>query len=604
MAKSGEAEQLRRRLDGEKREYERQRTAIQQSHSAEMAKIKAELEQMRREREQAQTNSMFLEHDLAREADKTKRMRRPIREGVPARPKQNSVPSPSATPRRQRVAPLGDGFNDEDMNMASPTKNRQKSAAATPKQANKRKRPVADQSPIPALQLSEPRERSKAEDPPLQIDKLDPFFLEGLRKQDRRFELLHRLVNKRSSNGKDRVLEGLTRYVFPSWPEKKLSSLVYDELFACSLEQDVHGLARKICHIFLTVWDSCLDEKYYAPIYLCLDALHFILASEPCSIAVSLTTRAIPIILASVDLVSVPQARISISTNAKVVADLYTPAQRAINESIDIMDCLNLLYLIAASCVPSPDAIARFWQLIPFDFVLCVLQVSQPLDRITTMLRILSTSALPNSLGAILPISSPPDNKQELREAELINQLTMLLRETPLIITDPALKLLQSSEYPSEKILHLHLQILTLLTQFSLPSYGSTRLATNRLCLGRLFLFLDTCITSLYTSPLSQQQTSTRTLIISSINTCMKLIYHLKISNPDMDFKEKLNVVQGGHHKYLVTLTRLAFCEGLVLEDGIEEEVSDMAHAVLDEGLSPEEGDNLWRVFSSSGDGS
>lgn len=50
---------------------------------------------------------------------------------------------------------------------------------------------------------------------------------------------------------------------------------------------------------------------------------------------------------------------------------------------------------------------------------------------------------------------------------------------------------------------------------------------------------------------------------------------------------------------HLIALTRLAFCESVILERGIEPEVSDAAHALLDEFLSPVEGEQLLVMFAS-----
>lgn len=80
----------------------------------------------------------------------------------------------------------------------------------------------------------------------------------------------------------------------------------------------------------------------------------------------------------------------------------------------------------------------------------------------------------------------------------------------------------------------------------------------------------------------------------------MKLIYHIATTNGGFDMKSKLTNTLGGQHAYLVALTRLAFSEGVVLEAGIEDAVVNMAHDILDEGLSPEEGDAFGRVFNSS----
>jgi hypothetical protein len=559
---------------------------------------------------------MFLEHDLAREADKTKRLKKNTRNNVPSLQKQYSVPSPVGTPKRQQKhLPFRDGFDDDDILMASPTKNRDKSKAVTPKQASKRKRQVVDQSPVPALQLSEPRAPPLREESSLATDKFDPILFERLRQEDHRFDLLHRLVNNRSSQGTDRVLEALTRFALPSQLEKKLSSRVYDELITCSLEQDAHALALKFCHIFLDLWEQCLLEGYCDPVYLFLDALQFILAYEPCSTAVALTERIVSILVRSVDLVSIPIARADM--NEKAIPDLYSPAQRKMNNGIDALDCLDLLYLIACSCVPTPDAIARFWQCMPTDFILVLLKKAQPLPWITTTLRILSTSALPTTIGAIVADDSAPDQQQK-RETDLIDRLTRLLFDVPKTIPDPDA---QSSTSPSSttsptekpysttQILNLRLQVLDLLTTFSVSPYGCARLANLRYCIGRLVKFLDGQLSTLYTSPAcfptssssSSPSPSPHQLTTTSINTTVTLLSHLKTAlPPPHDIKSKLGVIHGGNHKYLVTLSRVAFSEGVCIEEGIDEEVAEMAHAILDEGLSPEEGEGLLRVFGGS----
>jgi hypothetical protein len=588
---------VRRRFEAANRENERKVLALQQAHNEALAKQKAEVDKMRREREHAQTSNMFLEHDLAREADKAKR----VKKGTAAKPKSTSIASPAVTPKRQhKTLPFRDGFDDEDIIMASPSKKKDRPGASTPKQVGKRKRTVTDQSPIPMLQLSEPRERGQTtprERPLPPESKLDPGLLERLReKDDRRFTLLHRLLAHRCSNGKDRVLEALTAHVLPSQPEKKLSSMVYDSLSKSPLSLNVHELALQICHIFLTLWEQCLKEKYYPAIYLMLDALHFILACEPAKTAVELTERAVPLIIASVDLVAIPIARAA-KLDELYVAELYSSAQVKTATEINVVDCLDLLHLIASSCLSNsnPEVIFQFWQCIPADFALVLLNRVQPLDHITLMLRVLGTSALPSSLGAIVSSDSPPD-QQGKRESDIIDRLTNLLFEAPETIPNPSGDSEDVEAPPSTlEVWDLRNRVLQLLTRFSIEEHGSMRLITHRNCVGRLIKYLDFSLNTLYTSPLFPTQEKT----VASINTTMRLIYHLSTSHPDIDIKSKLSVIQGGHHKYLVALTRLAFSEGLVLEQGIEESVVDMAHAILDEGLSLEEGEGLLRVFSS-----
>lgn len=554
------------------------------------------MEKLRREKDSAQTDSMFNQHD-ARDIGM---VRRPTKL-VASRPKlpTTAAPlSPAGTPKRaqKNKALLGDGFDDDDVVMASPSKQRERQKTATPKQVGKRKRQITDQSPIPlpALHWSEPRSRPKENETEVPAHvKVDTALLQHFRHDDRRFTLLHRLLSHPSSNGTDRILEALTQHAFPSQPAKKLSSIVYDALAAADVS-NVHELALQICNTFLDLWKRCQTEKYYAPTSLILDALHFVLACEPLETAVLLAERAVPLAIAFIDLVSDPISKAA-KGGEKAVAALYSATQRETAAQIDVLDCLELLHLIATSCVSSTDeeAIVRLWEVIPSTFACMLLVKEQPRPQITMMLRILTTSALANSLGPITTAELPHEN-QASNEDALLNRLTNLFTETPKAIVDPS-ALSTPEAVPEAEIWQLRLLVLSVLTQFTISPYGTARLAQNRLCIGRLIKYLDYCITTLYRHTLSPNQGRK----VESINVTMKLIYHIATSDPDFDIKSKLVNTLGGQNAYLVALTRLAFSEGLVLEAGIEDEVVNMAHDILDEGLSLEEGDAFGKVFSS-----
>jgi hypothetical protein len=123
-------------------------------------------------------------------------------------------------------------------------------------------------------------------------------------------------------------------------------------------------------------------------------------------------------------------------------------------------------------------------------------------------------------------------------------------------------------------------------------------LANQRSAIGRLIHFLHDSIDALY-SP-ATTLTAIHDLTIQCVNTTMRLLYHLLTTHADkIDVREKLRAVEGGTHMHLIALTRLAFCESVILERGIEPEVSDAAHALLDEFLSPVEGEQLLVMFAS-----
>lgn len=611
---TGEITTLRRRLEvvnrenaHRLRESETKLQELNHSNAEALKKHADELQRLKQQNEQAKTNNVFAAHEQM--AD---RVTRAQKNQVSIRTRQPTVAaSPSTTPKKQQKHTsfhngMGDGFDEDDMAFASPAKTREKSKAFTPKQVSKRKRPVGDQSPIPILQLSEPRERPQPEKSNHAISgKLDNELLENLQKDDHRFQLLFRLVNNRSSNGRDRVLEALAQHSFPSNPDKKLSSIVYDELLRCSLRHNVHELAIHICHIFFGLWQKCHEETYYEPIYLFLDALQFIIACEPASTAISLIERAVPIITASIDLVSVPISKAAF--NQVPISELFSPEQRAISASIDVVDCLDLLYVLASSCIASPPTIDRFWQLVDHDFILVLIRSKQPLPHLQAILRLLSTSALPSSLGSI----APPEIRsafQQRSENQLIERLTQMLSANLTTIPDPSEPDSSPHTYTPQQTLSFRLQIIRLLTSFSILPYGNSLLVSNRDALGHLILFLHSQITTLYSpSPPSlplPPKSTLHTLTTTAINMTFKLIYHLITSAPHTlpnDYSEfiasKLKFLPGGYHRFLVAVSRIAYCEGLVLEEGIEGDVARDALELLDGWLGPQEGGAVMEVF-------
>ncbi|OCL03227.1 hypothetical protein AOQ84DRAFT_442872 [Glonium stellatum] len=592
MSKAGEISIVRRNHEKTTKEYERRIAVMQQIHAEVVAKQKEELEKTKKDRELVETNNLFLEHDLAREAEKAKQLKKSLKDGAGNKPKP-AQGSPAVTPKKHKSLPLGDGFGNDDIVTVSPSKVRDKPKISTPKLGAKRKRQIIDQSPVLPLRLSEPRERARQQDlveaPDLDIDLA---LLSKLGKEDERFEFIQRLLNHQPSNEHERTLEALTRHAFPSKSDKMLSSVLYDELVNCTFDEDTDGLPLKVCHILMSLWDQCLKEHYYSPLYLLIDALQFILAYDFMTTAVAVTETALPLILASVDLVAIPIARAS--TNSAFIPDRDTPAQVKLRKEIDVLKCLALLYTIATSCVATPEAISRFWQCMPSDFVLLMLMKAQSLPQIILMLRIFSTSALPNTLGAIVPAEFGPE-QQVKRETDTVDRLTNLLFEFPEVRDEPKAKDTAIPSHTPISVCNLRIQVLHVLGALCVHTHGGRSLSRHRHAIGRLVRFLHDQIDALY-----DYNTLTHSLTVDSINLSMRLLYHLLTNFPDdIDMKAKLNVVQGGSHKHLVALTRLAFSDALVLEEGIEEEVVDAAHQLLDEYLSPEEGEALLQVFSS-----
>lgn len=83
------------------------------------------------------------------------------------------------------------------------------------------------------------------------------------------------------------------------------------------------------------------------------------------------------------------------------------------------------------------------------------------------------------------------------------------------------------------------------------------------------------------------------------VNASTRLLCHLTSNYPTyINMQTKLQPIPGGTHKYLIALTRLAFSEGIFYEQGIEEDVADAAHQMLESLVNPQEAEALSEAFS------
>jgi hypothetical protein len=152
QSKTGENAILRQKLEKQAREHHQKESIVRQLYEEKLAKQKAETERIKGENQKVITDNQFLKHDLTLEAGKAKQLQRNLKAGG-----IQSGASPLSTPKKQRVLPFRDGFDDDDIIMLSPSKTRSK--PSTPKGGTKRKRLANEQSPMqpPQLPLSEPK---------------------------------------------------------------------------------------------------------------------------------------------------------------------------------------------------------------------------------------------------------------------------------------------------------------------------------------------------------------------------------------------------------------------------------------------------------------
>jgi hypothetical protein len=580
QTKTGEVTILRKRLEKSTRDYEARLDTLRKSHQSTQAQSKLDLESVRKEREKIETDKKFLEHDFVA------RVRQPSKKPLQPSNKQHQNDS------FKHKLPFGDGFDDGQMLLVSPRKNRANvsfdSAPSTPHQRTEKKRkrfedspahphnplPLQDPSPIPSPWHSfTPLEESANVLPILSASTNKAQFLQDL-------------LEFRIEPSGERLLEIMATHRLPSDPRQTLSNLLLDKISQSPVEQSSPDVASEFIISISSIWAQCLQEEYYLVVDVIIKAINHVFASSTYHFIQEIVLFVLPSAMKTIDLVVFP-----------IVSRTYNESQGILDESspppnIAIDACFVMVEIMAFSCRNYPDQLDAFWKLVNIRWVLCLLIEAQPLHHAIFICNLLRSSAQPNTFG---PIWKQDDastaNDQAEIESLVIERLTALLSQLP---AKESKEPLTTLEILSFRLTVIH----TLQAMTVLPRDGAS-IAKHEMAIGRIIKFLYHVIDLLY-SPTTYPD-DTHRLAITCVNTTMRLLYHtLTRHATKIDLREKLKMVKGGAHLHLIALTRLAFCESIVLEKGIDPAVSDAAHALLDEFLSPVEGEQLLKMFPSA----
>jgi hypothetical protein len=585
--KQGEIAIVRAKEEKAAKEYERRLSAMQKLHADEAAKQKAELDTMRKQREKIETDNRFLQHDLAQEADRAKR--------TAGSSKLRSTREKD-TPRKKKQG-LGDGFDDSEVLIVSPSRSRERPKDQTPTAGAKRKRSAQD-SPLPALSFMPPPKPSREVSGEQSFASTLPASV-APRASDapNQYEFMQRMLNHRRLGSKERTVELFAKHSFPSNPDRSVASIFLDGL-SSSAPTGLDYMPLKVSYTLLRLWSSCLHEKTYEPLALIINLLRAALYEELSSHVSMLVEQAVPICLQSIDLVITPVIQ---SQHASFSATFDYKAQEVLATKVDLDEIVDFLLFLAQSAALDSERIEAFWQQIHYRGSLLMLNKVQPIPRIIQALQILSTSVLDASFGSI----SGEPGQQVQHSHTTVDRLVTWLVEIPKAPKDePA--------YTEEEIAELRIATLDVFKRLCLTEYGGQLLATHRFAIAKLIKFLHSQVAKLYTIPPyaclpkhsrdgnGDHQQTMHELIIQTINTTVRILHHILRSFDELiDLTQKVNVERGGYHAFLIGMTRIAFSEQLVLEAGIETDVVEAAHDILDNVLSPEEGEAIVKAVQT-----
>ena len=585
--KQGEIAIVRAKEEKAAKEYERRLSVMQKLHADEAAKQKAELDTMRKQREKIETDNRFLQHDLAQEADRAKRT---------AGSSKLRHTREKDTPRKKKQG-LGDGFDDSEVLMVSPSRSRERAKDQTPTAGAKRKRSAQD-SPLPALSIMPPPKPSREVSGEQSFASTLPASVAPLASDaPNQYEFMQRMLNHKRLGSKERTVELFAKHSFPSSPDRSVASIFLDGL-SSSAPTGLDDMPLKVSYTLLRLWSSCLHEKSYEPLALIINLLRAALYEELSSQVSKLVEQAVPICLQSVDLVITPVIQ---SQHASFSATFDYKAQEELTAKVDLDEIVDFLLFLAQSAALDSERIEAFWQQIHYRGSLLMLNKVQPIPRIIQALQILSTSVLDASFGSI----SGEPSQQVQHSHTTVDRLVTWLVEIPKAPKDePA--------YTEEEIAELRIATLEVFKKLCLTEHGGQLLANHRFAIAKLIKFLHSQVAKLYTIPPyaclqkhgrdgnGDHQQTMHELIIQTVNTTVRILHHILRSFDELiDLTQKVNVERGGYHAFLIGMTRIAFSEQLVLEAGIETDVVEAAHDILDNVLSPEEGEAIVKAVQT-----
>ena len=573
FAKAGEIAIVRANASKIENEYQSRIRALQSLHTDEAAKQKIEIEKAKADLQKISTERDFLENDLAEGTKQIRHLQKAAKkEDRPSVSREGGRENAAGTPKRQKAG-LGDGFDEDEIQPLSPSKLVLRSKTGTPKAGSKRKRKGGEESPSKqSLEFDRPIQAESSEQPNLLPEKLTTEHAPQPKiPQTQNFPFIQRFLSRRISHEKERTIEALAKFKLPSQPEKALSTILLDKLSPRSIQPNTENLPSAVALEVISIWSQCIQEQHHDPIHLLLDQVKYILMTYPVKTAPDLTNDLMSLLQETADIIIIPRCQ--------------KKPPRPDQALIASTECLEVICLMAIQLSMSQDEATRFWRTMRFDFIMMLLSFIHPINEIHLTIRILHTSILGSSFAMIIP---PGDGKQDATEAKVIDNLSRLLVESPRTLQgEPLLSGVELAE--------LRLSILGLIEEMSTNDYAALAICRHRLLLGRLVRLMNDSLANAY------DYTTARSYLIGLVNTATRLLYYFMDNFPEeINMQQKLSVIPGGEKKFLIVLTRLAFSEGVFLEEGIEDDVVELAHRMLEERVSPEEEEGLVGVMSSA----
>ena len=561
---------------------------IRQQQQRDNERHRTEIENAQKEKDKLAVHNRFLDHEINDQSWQLKQAQRSK--------KSFTRQAGDQTPKKLVAAPLRDGFDDDEIMVVSPSKSGGKGKPSTPRAGTKRKRDVIATTPTPSLQLDNDGDSVLPDaQQPAPAKPESKATAEHASHDKERLEFLQDFLNHRMSKGDKRTLETLCQFSLPSQRAKgnTLSSELMDRMAPLSYKPEIEDFPGAVGSVIISIWSQCLYEKYYEPVRVLMDLVMFILLNTPRSSAVYMISDLVVVTQGTADVNILPRYRrkrkatttsTALTSTGTATKDAPLPEDDT-SPHIDTQACLQLLDLAATLLRREPGALGTFWQAMRFDFISMVLRPFQDAADVLVLARLLATSVRADGFAMVVP----PDASQAKSEAHVTDRMTAMLIEVPRPSPESG-----ELEVDAALVAEMRLQLLELVEAMCGRRYCAAALARHPLALGRLARTLHDELAALYDYRHGHE------LRVELVNRATRLLFHLTTKYGDEigDLQAKLRATTPTSvYKYLIGLSRLAFSDGVFLERGIEEDVIDCAHQMLEVLVTPEEAEELQRAF-------
>lgn len=450
-------------------------------------------------------------------------------------------------------------------------------------------------------------------------------------------------------HGQSLTFDLFARFSFPSEPAQTVSSIIFQNLPQMGNPQEPLRLLVDFAELMIELWARCLAEQYQPPIYYLASLVSYVFELNAIVVAPHIISSLIPVCITTCRMVALPR----FNSDDDDLSQHPNPFVRQLFLDGNVAHALSLLYLASLGChfaakeeagmdLPvdgSPRT--QFWKTVDMEFVVIMLSTKHPEAEWFGALSLLWTSILPTSIGPIPSATSPaagPGETPELIASAVIERVSACMFEPP-----------RWAPRDSYKELQVRLQVFQTLVLMSTSPFGVVQIARCDIAIQRVVTILCWAVDQLHQmdvpparledarigggggdkqkppksrvvgfasdgAPLIDPDTLAATVafnedlghdtavMLSRIVSQAILLLHTLVTNPStadiVNLVGRLAASCGGPQRYLLTLARLTFAEeGLVLDAGIGSETMDMAHYLLEQAATPDEGEGMSELF-------